>query len=168
MLGGLDAGQKVASNLSAAFVIDRGQNIILRNSARHNKRWATSGQVLRWRGQHPASFLRDGLSQMGTAAGLGGRQQFFECRFVSQVLHHGSSPALLLVCMSRVTSWRQLTKTNTQVRKQFLGSGILWSPDENAHAVGQLLDKEVAFHESEYQRLRGELQAAHDASRLPE
>ena len=35
-------------------------------------------------------------------------------------------------------------------------------------AVGQLLDAEVAFHESEYQRLRGELQAAHDASQLPE
>ena len=35
-------------------------------------------------------------------------------------------------------------------------------------AVGQLLDGEVAFHESEYQRLRGELQAAHDASQLPE
>jgi len=35
-------------------------------------------------------------------------------------------------------------------------------------AVGQLLDAEVTFHESEYQRLRGELQAAHDASQLPE
>ena len=35
-------------------------------------------------------------------------------------------------------------------------------------AVGQLLDHEVAFHEAEYQRLRGELQAAHEASRLPE
>lgn len=31
-----------------------------------------------------------------------------------------------------------------------------------------LVDADVAFHESEYQRLRGELQAAHDASRLPE
>jgi hypothetical protein len=29
-------------------------------------------------------------------------------------------------------------------------------------------DADVAFHESEYQRLRGELQSAHDASRLPE
>ncbi|HXI71432.1 MAG TPA: nucleotidyltransferase domain-containing protein [Verrucomicrobiae bacterium] len=35
-------------------------------------------------------------------------------------------------------------------------------------AVGQLLDSEIAFHESEYQRLRMELQAAHDASTLPE
>jgi len=35
-------------------------------------------------------------------------------------------------------------------------------------AVGQLLDSEIAFHESEYQRLRIELQAAHDASTLPE
>jgi hypothetical protein len=35
-------------------------------------------------------------------------------------------------------------------------------------AVGQLLESEVAFHESEYQRLRGELQAAHDACQLPE
>jgi len=35
-------------------------------------------------------------------------------------------------------------------------------------AVGQLLDGEVPFHESEYQRLRAELQGAHDASQLPE
>ncbi len=35
-------------------------------------------------------------------------------------------------------------------------------------AVGQLLDSETAFHEAEYQRLRGELQAAHDSSELPE
>jgi predicted nucleotidyltransferase len=31
-----------------------------------------------------------------------------------------------------------------------------------------LNDTDIAFHESEYQRLRGELQAAHDASQLPE
>ena len=31
-----------------------------------------------------------------------------------------------------------------------------------------LEDADVAFHESEYQRLRAELQAAHDTSRLPE
>jgi len=35
-------------------------------------------------------------------------------------------------------------------------------------AVGQLLETEVAFHEAEYLRLRAELQAAHDASQLPE
>ena len=29
-------------------------------------------------------------------------------------------------------------------------------------------DADITFHESEYQRLRGELQAAHDASKLPE
>ena len=32
----------------------------------------------------------------------------------------------------------------------------------------QLEDADIAFHESEYQRLRVELQAAHDASQLPE
>ncbi len=32
----------------------------------------------------------------------------------------------------------------------------------------KLEDADVSFHESEYQRLRGELQAAHDGSRLPE
>lgn len=32
----------------------------------------------------------------------------------------------------------------------------------------KLEDADIAFHESEYQRLRGELQAAHDASTLPE
>jgi predicted nucleotidyltransferase len=31
-----------------------------------------------------------------------------------------------------------------------------------------LADADIAFHETEYQRLRGELQAAHEASRLPE
>jgi len=31
-----------------------------------------------------------------------------------------------------------------------------------------LEDADVTFHESEYQRLRGDLQAAHDASQLPE
>lgn len=35
-------------------------------------------------------------------------------------------------------------------------------------AVGQLLDSEITFHESEYQRLRIELEAAHQASQLPE
>lgn len=32
----------------------------------------------------------------------------------------------------------------------------------------KLEDADIAFHEAEYQRLRGELQAAHDQSRLPE
>jgi predicted nucleotidyltransferase len=32
----------------------------------------------------------------------------------------------------------------------------------------KLEDADIAFHEAEYQRLRGELQAAHDASKLPE
>jgi predicted nucleotidyltransferase len=32
----------------------------------------------------------------------------------------------------------------------------------------KLEDADITFHESEYQRLRGELQAAHDASPLPE
>jgi predicted nucleotidyltransferase len=32
----------------------------------------------------------------------------------------------------------------------------------------KLEDADIAFHESEYQRLRSELQAAHDASQLPE
>jgi predicted nucleotidyltransferase len=32
----------------------------------------------------------------------------------------------------------------------------------------KLEDSDIAFHESEYQRLRGELQAVHDASQLPE
>jgi predicted nucleotidyltransferase len=32
----------------------------------------------------------------------------------------------------------------------------------------KLEDADLAFHESEYQRLRGALQAAHDASQLPE
>ena len=32
----------------------------------------------------------------------------------------------------------------------------------------KLEDADIAFHESEYQRLRGELQAAQDASQLPE
>jgi predicted nucleotidyltransferase len=36
-------------------------------------------------------------------------------------------------------------------------------------AVGQVLnDADVSFHQAEYERLGGELQAAHDASQLPE
>jgi len=35
-------------------------------------------------------------------------------------------------------------------------------------SVGQLLESEIAFHETEYERLRGVLQSAHDASQLPE
>ena len=35
-------------------------------------------------------------------------------------------------------------------------------------AAGQLRESEIAFHESEYQRLRGELESAHQASTLPE
>ena len=31
-----------------------------------------------------------------------------------------------------------------------------------------LNDADVSFHQAEYERLRGELQAAHDASQLPE
>jgi len=31
-----------------------------------------------------------------------------------------------------------------------------------------LEEADVAFHQREYERLRGELQAAHDATRLPE
>src|SRR5437870_3034793 len=32
----------------------------------------------------------------------------------------------------------------------------------------KLTDSDISFHESEYERLRGELQSAHDASQLPE
>ena len=32
----------------------------------------------------------------------------------------------------------------------------------------KLEEADIAFHESEYQRLRGELQSAHDSSQLPE
>jgi predicted nucleotidyltransferase len=35
-------------------------------------------------------------------------------------------------------------------------------------SVGQLLDSEMAFHETEYERLRAELQTAYDTSHLPE
>jgi len=46
-------------------------------------------------------------------------------------------------------------------------------PDLVARKLGgpeksKLEDADIAFHESEYQRLRGELQAAHDACQLPE
>jgi hypothetical protein len=41
--------------------------------------------------------------------------------------------------------------------------GKLAGPDKS-----KLEEADIAFHESEYQRLRGELQAAHDASQLPE
>jgi hypothetical protein len=62
-----------------------------------------------------------------------------------------------------------LVKLNEAFRLPYIAELVarkLAGPEDLA--VGQLLDSEVAFHESEYQRLRGELQAAHDASKLPE
>jgi hypothetical protein len=51
--------------------------------------------------------------------------------------------------------------------------GLPYIPDLVARKLAgpeksKLEDADIAFHESEYQRLRGELQAAHNASRLPE
>jgi uncharacterized protein len=62
-----------------------------------------------------------------------------------------------------------LVKLNEEFRLPYIADLVarkLGGPKDLA--VGQLLDDEVAFHESEYQRLRAELQFAHDASRLPE
>src|SRR6185295_14518885 len=60
-----------------------------------------------------------------------------------------------------------IVKLNQQFRLPYIADLVarkLAGPEDLA--VGQLLDSEIAFHESEYQRLRGELQAAHDSSQL--
>ena len=59
-----------------------------------------------------------------------------------------------------------LVKLNEAFRLRYIPDLIarkLAGPEKS-----KLEDADVAFHESEYQRLRGELQAAHDASQLPE
>jgi len=49
------------------------------------------------------------------------------------------------------------------------GSGVITKHHSLAGPEkSKLEDADIAFHESEYQRLRGQLQEAHDASRLPE
>lgn len=52
---------------------------------------------------------------------------------------------------------------------EFRLSSVAELIERKARGENASLDEaDVAFHESEYQRLRGELQAAHDASRLPD
>ena len=59
-----------------------------------------------------------------------------------------------------------LLKLNEQFRLPYIADLVsrkLTGPEKS-----KLEDADIAFHESEYQRLRGELQAAHEASALPE
>ena len=55
---------------------------------------------------------------------------------------------------------------NEEFRLPYIGELVarkLAGPEKS-----NLEDADIAFHESEYQRLRRELQVAHDASQLPE
>ena len=59
-----------------------------------------------------------------------------------------------------------LVTLNEEFRLPYIGELVarkLAGPEKST-----LEDADIAFHETEYQRLRGELQAAHDASSLPE
>jgi hypothetical protein len=59
-----------------------------------------------------------------------------------------------------------LITLNEEFRLSYIGDLVsrkLAGPEES-----KLPDADIAFHESEYQRLRLELQTAHEASRLPE
>jgi predicted nucleotidyltransferase len=59
-----------------------------------------------------------------------------------------------------------LVTLNEEFRQSCIGDLVarkLVGPEQS-----KLEDADVAFHEAEYQRLRGELQAAHEASQLPE
>ena len=59
-----------------------------------------------------------------------------------------------------------LLKLNEEFRLPYIADLVarkLAGPEKS-----KLEDADIVFHESEYQRLRGELRAAHDASRLPE
>ena len=58
-----------------------------------------------------------------------------------------------------------LVERNAEVRLPYIADLIARKQSgENA----TLEDADVAFHQREYERLRGELQAAHDASHLPD
>ena len=59
-----------------------------------------------------------------------------------------------------------LVTLNEEFRLPFISDLIarkLAGPEQST-----LENADIAFHESEYQRLRAELQSAHEASRLPE
>ena len=59
-----------------------------------------------------------------------------------------------------------LVKLNDEFRLPYIADLVsrkLAGPEKS-----KLEDADIGFHESEYQRLRGELQLAHDASQLPE
>jgi hypothetical protein len=59
-----------------------------------------------------------------------------------------------------------LLKLNEEFRLPYIADLVarkLAGPEKST-----LEDADIAFHESEYQRLRGELQVAHDSSQLPE
>jgi predicted nucleotidyltransferase len=59
-----------------------------------------------------------------------------------------------------------LVELNAEFRLPYIADLVarkLGGPEQS-----KLEDADVGFHEGEYQRLRGELQVAHDASRLPE
>src|SRR5471030_880673 len=59
-----------------------------------------------------------------------------------------------------------LVTLNEEFRLPYIGELVarkLSGPEKS-----KLEDADIAFHEAEYQRLRGELQAAHETSTLPE
>lgn len=69
-----------------------------------------------------------------------------------------------LMCTGEIEA--NLSKLNEEFRLFYIGELVtrkLAGPEKS-----KLEDADIAFHESEYQRLRGELQAAHDKSQLPE
>jgi hypothetical protein len=59
-----------------------------------------------------------------------------------------------------------LVTLNEEFRLHFIADLVARKLDGPEKST--LEDSDIAFHESEYQRLRGELQTAHDASQLPE
>jgi hypothetical protein len=62
--------------------------------------------------------------------------------------------------------FRLLLKKNGYVPEQLFSPLIVHPTPEHEESV--LDDADVALHESEYERLRAELQSAHETSRLPE
>jgi uncharacterized protein len=69
-----------------------------------------------------------------------------------------------LMCTGEVEA--NLITLNEEFRLPFIADLVarkLAGPEKS-----KLEDADITFHESEYQRLRGELQAAHEASQLPE
>jgi predicted nucleotidyltransferase len=95
---------------------------------------------------------------------------------------HFGGPSLIVAFRSEVNGYRVLLTGIHLMRTGVIEANLVTLNEEfRLHYIADLVarklagpekskleDADIAFHEAEYQRLLGELQAAHDASQLPE